>query len=237
MQYISKLPEIRHLRYFLAVAQELHFGRAARRLGMAQPPLSQQIAALEKLVGASLFDRNSRQVQLTEAGKAFQAEAIRILSLTGRLQSIVGAAASGQSGTLSVGFAASASLGLVPPLFREFRRRFPDVQLVFREGATADQVSNVEAGVLNVALIRGPFARTGLAVETLRREAIMLALPTAHPLALQKTVQWSELSEFDFAMFPRSSAPPLFDAIIAQCSRAGFSPRIVHEATEWSTVN
>jgi DNA-binding transcriptional LysR family regulator len=170
MHGVSSRVEIRHLRYFLAVAQELHFGRAARRLGMAQPPLSQQIAALEKSLGATLFERG-RQVQLTPAGEALRAEAQRIVTLSERLQSVVAAAASGQSGMLSVGFSASASLGLLPPLFREFRRKFPEVQVILREGATEDHLSAVEAGALDLAVVRGPIVRRALRVDTLRREA------------------------------------------------------------------
>ena len=237
MPDISNRLEIRHLRYFFAVAQELHFGRAARRLGIAQPPLSQQIAALEKLLGATLFNRSSRHVQLTAAGSALRDEASKILALRERLQSVVAAAASGQSGILSVGFSASASLGLLPPLFREFRRRFPDVQLFFREGTTDDHLSAVDAGVIDLAVIRGPVTRPRLRVETLCREAVMLALPTNHPLSSHETVEWTALAEYDFVMFPRPAAPALYDAIIAQCSRARFSPKIVHEATEWSTVS
>src|SRR5688572_5589521 len=137
MHGVSSRVEIRHLRYFLAVAQELHFGRAARRLGIAQPPLSQRIAQLEKQLGVTLFDRG-RQVRLTPAGKALLDEAVRILTLSERLPGVVAAAATGQSGMLSVGFSASASLGLVPPLFREFRQKFPAVQILIRDGTSAD---------------------------------------------------------------------------------------------------
>lgn len=236
MQRVSSRLEIRHLRYFLAVAQELHFGRAARRLGIAQPPLSQRIAQLEKLLGVTLFDRG-RQVRLTPAGKALLDEAARILSLSERLPGVVASAASGQSGTLTVGFSASASLGLIPPLFREFRRQFPAVQIMIRDGTWEDHLSEVEAGVLDVAVLRGPTARKLLRIETVRREAVMLALPNDHPLASSPAIQWSDLAESDFVMFPRRAAAPLYDAIIAQCSRAHFSPRIVHEATEWSIVS
>jgi DNA-binding transcriptional LysR family regulator len=237
MQNISTRLEIRHLRYFVAVAQELHFGRAARRLGMAQPPLSQQIAALERLLDARLFDRSSRQVQLTAAGAALQEEATKILSLTERLKTVVAAAASGQSGTLSVGFSTSASLALIPPLFREFRQRFPAVQLILREGDSEDQLSDVEAGVLDVAVIRGPIKRPALRVETLRREAIMLVVPASHALAPKSRVAWSELAGYDFVLFPRVAAAAMYDAIIAQCAGVGFVPNVVHEATEWSTVS
>ena len=236
MPNVSPNLELRHLRYFLAVARELHFGRAARRLGMAQPPLSQQIAALEKLLGATLFDRSSKPVRLTNAGQALLAEADRILSLSERLRAVVASAASGEGGVLTVGFSASASLGLVPPLLREFRRAFPAVQVMLREGAADDHLSDVEAGVTDVALVRGPLGRTALKVETLRREAIMLGLPVGHPLSERTAVPWSELAEYGFVMFPRAAAPSLYDSIIAQCSRARFSPKIVHEATEWSTV-
>jgi DNA-binding transcriptional LysR family regulator len=236
MRSVSSRLELRHLRYFLAVARELHFGRAARRLGIAQPPLSQQIASLEILLGAALFDRSSKQVRLTAAGRALLDEADRILSLTERLPAVISAATSGRSGVLTVGFSASASLGLIPPLFREFRRRFPAVEILLREGAGVDQLADVEAGALDVAVIRGPIDRPSLDVQTLRREAMMLALPADHPLGAKARVKWSELADHDFVMFPRRSAPVLYDAIIAQCSRAGFSPRGVHEASAWSTV-
>jgi LysR family transcriptional regulator, benzoate and cis,cis-muconate-responsive activator of ben and cat genes len=236
MEYVSSI-ELRHLRYFLAVARELHFGRAARRLGMAQPPLSQQIAALERLLGATLFDRDNKRVQLTAAGEAVVEEAERILALSARLPAVVAAAKSGQSGVLSIGFSASASLGLVPPLFREFRQRFPSVQLILREGPIEDRLSDVEAGVLDVAVIRGPIVRPTLRVETLWREQLLLALPTDHALKAKRAIAWSDLAAYDFVLFPRTAAPALYDAIIAQCSLAGFSPHVAHEATEWSTVS
>ena len=120
---------------------------------------------------------------------------------------------------------------------RAFREKFPAIQLILREGVTDDQLSDVEAGVLDVALVRGPIARASLRIDTLRREAVVLAVPTDHPLSSRAAIAWADLADYGFVMFPRSAAPPLYDAIIAQCARAQFVPRVVHEATDWSTVS
>jgi DNA-binding transcriptional LysR family regulator len=229
--------ELRHLRYFLAVAEELHFGRAARRLGMAQPPLSQQIAALERILEVQLFSRSSRQVRLTPAGVALLPEARRILGLALRAAAVAGAAARGETGVLTVGMSASSSFGLVPPLLREFRSRHPTVEVVLRDGIADTHLSELATGVLDVALVRGPYETARFRVETVQREPVMAVVPADHALAGRTDVLWGELKSERFVLFPRSAAPPLFDAIIASCSAAGFVPEVAHETSQWLTVS
>ncbi|HYG64169.1 MAG TPA: LysR family transcriptional regulator [Thermoanaerobaculia bacterium] len=202
--------ELRHLRYFLAVAEELSFSRAAERLGMAQPPLSQQIQRLETLVGHELFERRPR-VRLTPAGEAFLAAARRALAQVEEGVEASHRAARGEVGTVTVGFAASMILSVVPGAVRAFRRRFPGVDLQLRELSSAAQLAALREGRIDVAFVReSPFSDRELGCERLREEP--------------------------FVHFPRPVAPGLYDLILALCQGAGFKPRVVQEAQEWLTI-
>jgi len=228
--------ELRHLRYFLAVADELHFGRAAARLHIAQPPLSRQIRQLEEELGFELFARTARRVRLTDAGRAFRDEA---RSLLGRLGDAVAASrrvARGEAGALAVGFVASATYGLLPRLYRRFRERLPDVALSLTEMSSAEQVEALRAGHIQVGLARPPVGDDALAVEPLAEEPLVAALPARHPLATAREVPLRALARDAFVLFPRQPRPGWIDVVQSACAAAGFRPAVAQEALELSTA-
>ena len=199
--------ELRHLRYFVAVAEELHFGRAARRLEMAQPPLSIQIQRLEKELGVKLLERTQRHVGLTAAGRVFLERARRVLEQAELAVHAAQRAGRGETGSLAVGFVGSATYGVLPEVLRLFRRRFPDVDLMLYEmGSTAQQRAVVE-GRLHLGLIRTPRDNAGLdealAQQVVQREPLVVALPKGHALTRLETLPLIQLAAEPFILFPR----------------------------------
>jgi LysR family transcriptional regulator, benzoate and cis,cis-muconate-responsive activator of ben and cat genes len=228
--------ELRHLRYFVAVADELHFGRAAARLHISQPPLSQQIQQLETELGFELFVRTSRRVRLTDAGRAFRDEARAILERVGEATAAARRVAEGEAGALAVGFVASATYALLPRLYRRFRERHPDVALTLSELSTAEQVEALRAGQIQVGLARAPVGDDALAIEPLAEEPLIVALPTRHPLASSRTVALRALAREPFVLFPRQPRPGWIDVVQGACAAAGFRPAVAQEALELSTA-
>jgi DNA-binding transcriptional LysR family regulator len=221
--------ELRHLRYFVAVAEELHFGRAAEHLHIVQPALSKQISALEKELGVRLFERTKRRVELTAAGEALFADAVNVLSqvemAAGRARSV----GLGESGVLVVGFIPPALNSVLSTALRTFRQRFPDVRLVVRESTNRSAVEGVLAGRMHISFVRMPFDDRGLPHEMVYEEPVIVALPAEHPLAALDPVPMGALRDEAFVMIPRAQEPELHDYYVALCQDAGFSPRIVHE--------
>jgi DNA-binding transcriptional LysR family regulator len=228
--------ELRHLRYFLAVADELHFGRAAARLHVSQPPLSQQIRHLEAELGVELFARTRRRVRLTDAGRAFAEEARVLLDRLGQAAEAARRIARGETGALAVGFIASATFGILPEIYRRFRARHPEVALVLSELSTAEQVEALRAGTIQVGMARPPLAGEGLAAEALGDEPLVCALPARHPLAARAALPLRALAAEPFVLFPRQPRPGWIDVVLDACRRAGFRPAIVQEALELSTA-
>lgn len=227
--------ELRHLRYFIAVAEEGHITRAALRLGIQQPPLSQQIKALEAEVGATLLVRLPRGVELTEAGRVFLGEARAVLDHVGHAIEAAQRTARGEQGKLAVGFTGSAAFHpLIPAVVRAFREQSPHVDLLLEESRTGDLIEALQHDQLDLAFIRVPVGdTTGLALEKLLDERMLLALPVNHPLlrgGKRKRIALAELAEETFILYRRPSGPGLYDAIIAACKAAGFSPHIGQEA-------
>jgi DNA-binding transcriptional LysR family regulator len=227
--------ELRHLRYFVTVAEELHFGRAAQRLGMAQPPLSQQIQRLETLVGYQLFERKPR-VALTESGKVLLTAARRTLLQVEQGVDATRRAGRGESGTLTVGFAASAMLTAVPRVFRVYRDRFPEVDLRLREMSTSAQLEALKAGIIDVGFLREPTVDESLIAEPVVREPFVVVLPPEHALRTRSRLPLEALAGEPFVLFPRFVAPTLYDQVIELCRSAGFHPKRVQEAQEWLTI-
>lgn len=223
--------ELRHLRYFAAVAEELHFGRAARQLHIVQPALSKQIAMLESELGVQLLRRNRRRVELTDAGRAFLADARKVLAQAERAVERASAAARGESGVLVAGFIPPALNSVLPAALGRYRGRYPGVRLVLRESTNRAAVEGVLAGRYHVAFVRVPFGDAGLRCELACEEPVMLALPAGHPLAALAEVPLAALRDEEFAMIPRSQEPELHDYYLACCAEAGFSPRMVHEVS------
>jgi DNA-binding transcriptional LysR family regulator len=234
--------ELRHLRYFVAVAEERHVTRAARRLGMQQPPLSQSMRALEREVGAQLLRRLPRGVELTEAGRALLGDARAILAHVDHALATTRRTARGEQGRISIGFTSSAPFHpLVPRVVRAFREAHPRVSLSMEEGGSTDLIDGLRSERLDAAFIRTDVANAdGLAVETLLREPMLVALPRAHRLArgARAGLSLKALAEETFIVYRRGSGPGLYDAIVAACQTAGFSPRIGQEAPRVvSTLN
>lgn len=231
--------ELRHLRYFRAVAEELHFGRAAQRLGIRQPPLSQQIRALEADLGVSLFDRNSRRVQLTAAGEALHAAAGDLLASVDAARLAVRRAGDGETGELVLGFVGSATNFLLPLAVRRFRKRYPHVALTLLEMTTAEQIRALHDGALDVGLLRPPLASAdeqGLELEVVGAERLVVAMPADHSLAGERSIAVDRLAHDRFVHFPRSLGPGLYDQISRYCQQNGFTPLVVQEAVQMQTI-
>ncbi|HWD78688.1 MAG TPA: LysR family transcriptional regulator [Kribbella sp.] len=225
------------LHAFVVLAEELHFGRAAARLGIAQPPLSQQIRRLEDKVGHALFSREPGRVTLTPAGRELLPAAQQALTDLADGLSAARAIGSGQAGRLRIGFAASLALTVLPGLLRTFRQRFPGVQLDIREMTTAPQITALHDQTIDVGLLREPPAgETELGFRTVLSEPFVVAMPVAHPLAAQRAVHLAQLADSPFVLLPRAVGPQLYDKIIGLCTAAGFTPEIAQHAVEWQTV-
>jgi DNA-binding transcriptional LysR family regulator len=227
--------ELRHLRYFVAVAEELHFGRAAERLHIAQPPLSQQIRRLEQELGVELFRRNRRRVELTDAGRLLLEQSRPLLAQADHTEKLLGRASAGEVGRLSIGFVGSASYEVLPAILHEFRNRFPEVELRLEEQTTGDQVDALNVGRIDVGLVRPPVADDSIELTPLVEERLIAALPEAHPLAERATVPVAALAQEPFVLPPRRLTG-LYEDVIGVCREAGFSPQVVQEAGEMQTI-
>ena len=228
--------ELRHLQYFVAVAEELHFGRAAQRLNMAQPPLSQQIRHLEEELGVQLFQRTRRHVELTDAGQAFLQEARLTLAQAEHAVKIARQAGRGEIGKLTIGFVGSATYEALPSIIRNFQERYPDVELILRELTTTQQVHALHDKRIHIGILRPPINDDTLVLETLIKEPIVLALPENHPLSRQSSLTVEALAHEHFILFPRHLGPGLYDQIIGLCQQAGFSPQVTQEAIQMQTI-
>lgn len=228
--------DFRQLQLFIAVAEELHFGRAAARVGMAQPPFSQQISRLEREIGAVLLTRTSRRVRLTSAGERLLSGGRELIARRSELVADVVRAASGEAGSVRLGVGASASFALLSRAIARFRAEAPGVVLHLDDTVQAGVGSALISGDLDLALVRGPFRYPGLTVESALMEPLAAVLPVDHPLAGQDRVELAALAAERFVLFPRASAPELHDAIVGMCVAGGFSPEITYEVEAWSSV-
>ncbi len=230
--------ELRHLKYFIAVAEELHFGRAAKRLNISQPPLSQQIIQLEKEIGVRLFNRTKRRVEITPAGLVFLEEASRIMDLSEDAVRRTIRADKGEIGRLAVGYIGSANYSVLPQIVREFRKRFQDVDLSLAELNTSNQIEALRDGRIHVGFLRPPqgIQNEGLSLEPVFREPLMVAMPQNHQIKGKTSISLRMLAKESFIMIPRQRGPGFFDYIIALCQKEGFSPHIALEASQFHTI-
>lgn len=232
--------ELRQLRYFVAVAEENHFGRAAARLHMTQPPLSQTIQSLEATLGTSLFLRTKRSVALTPAGAALLPEARRMLEQASALPELVQRAASGESGRLSLSFVSTADYSVLPPLLRDFRERYPQVQIDLREATTDVQLEDLQHRRIDAGLLIPPLQdknATGLDYMTVLSEPLILAAPkNLKSLRGKSAVALQAVADLPLIIFPRRIAPALHDAILGCFRNAGLTPRIGQEAIQMQTI-
>jgi DNA-binding transcriptional LysR family regulator len=231
--------ELRQLRYFLTVAEELHFGRAAARLHMTQPPLSQTIAALEETLGAPLFLRNRRQVTLTSAGSALLPEARRLLDSAAGLPELVRRAAAGESGRLALSFVTPADYSVLPPLLRDYSAAYPNVQLLLQEATTDVQVDDLLHERIDAGLLIPPLsekAQVQLDYMKVLEEPLVVCAPKGTLPAGEKPVDLKTLRQLPLIIFPRKSAPALHDAILSCFHEASLSPEVKQEAIQMQTI-
>lgn len=228
--------ELRHLHYFIAVAEELNFSRAADRLHMAQPPLSQQIRQLEEELEFTLFHRTKRRVELTEAGHIFLTQARQVLQQLEHAIQIGRQASRGEVGQLTVGFVSSTAYNILPPVLQAFRRSIPHVTLELQELTTREQMQAVLEGKLDVGFVRPPIENSELVSTVIFRESLIVALPEAHSLHKHKKISIKLLANEPFILFPRVVAPGLHDLVLSICLQAGFSPQVAQEAIQMQTI-
>lgn len=228
--------ELSHLRYFVVLAEELHFGRAAARLHMAQPPLTRQIRLLEERVGCRLFERTSRSTQLTAAGSQLLERARAILADAGHAFEAARRAGSGEEGLLRLATAPSLMLGTLPQVIRAFRRKYPKVELRLNETASSAILEAVETGAADLGMIRGISKQPGLQVHLRSREAMVAILPRDHALAKEKQITASRLRGEPFVFFPRHVGPSFHDEVTGFFTRSGFAPQVTQEARQWSSI-
>ena len=227
--------ELRHLRYFVAVAQELHFGRAAEHLNITQPVLSDQIRRLETLLGVQLLHRTKRVVRLTEPGRIFLADAIQLLEQAEAAVSTVQQAANGTLGKLSIGYTGPALYTVLPEIVRTFRDRHPNIELMLHEMCTPEQEAALLADKIHVGFLHPPI-NGPVQLQEVLHEPMVIALPENHPLANQSSVSLKALAHESFILFPRTVGPYLYSKILALCAEAGFSPKVVQEVTPQPTM-
>ena len=229
-------PELRQLRHFVAVADQLHFGRAAAALHMSQPPLSRSIQDLERRLGATLLARSRRKVELTPEGARFLEEAKRLLAQLERAVLEVGSMASGAGGRLRLGFVSLADYGVLPELLKAYKAARPGVSLALREMLSPEQAAALAAGELDFGLLLPPVAGD-LEHLVVQRERFVAALPSRHSLARSRArIAVRELAGEAFVIAPREIAPGLHDIVAMLAARAGFSPRVAQEAIQMQTV-
>lgn len=226
--YIAREMELRHLRYLVAVAEELHFGRAAIRLHISQPPLSQQIRQLEEELDVKLFERTKREVRLTEAGRRIVNEAYQVLRQVDHFSNVASQASEGAIGHLSVAGPGGVNEILVKTL-RVFAKCYPGVHIELLFMNTGLQIDALREGRIDVGFLNLPVNDSSLAIETVKKSPMWVAVPKGHPLARRTRIPLKALADQRFILFNRRGSPGLHDLITAMCRNAGFSLNVVHE--------
>ncbi|MBM3071254.1 LysR family transcriptional regulator [Enterobacter sp. RHBSTW-00994] len=222
---------IRHMWLFLAVAEEKHFGRAAKKLGMTQPPLTQQIQVLEQSLKVQLFDRSKRKVQLTPVGLAILPAVKKFAEQVERLELAITEAVAGHTGILTIGAISTAMLDVLPALLDKMKTQYPDIVISIKEIDSAEAIPALQNGELDLAFARlTGDAGDGVELLPLSSAELVVALPRHHPLACQSQINIRELLHEEWVMFSRHLSPVYFDSITTACRQEGFSPRIIHEA-------
>lgn len=224
--------ELRYLRYFVAVAEELSFTRAAARLNIAQPPLSQQIRRLEVRLGVTLLRRTKRRVELTEAGRVFLRQSYQAIDSLEQGIFLAQRADRGEIGQLAIGLLVYTSYTLAPPILREFRAQFPEVHVVLHLLTNTQQIAALLSGQVDVSLVRPPIDNPDIASKLISRERFILAMPATHPLAGNATVSIKQFKNDPFIMYARELGPTFYGALFQFCGKAGFSPKVALEVSQ-----
>ncbi len=219
--------DLNQLRCFVTVAEELHFGRAAARLNMTQPPLSRQIQVLEHIVDAPLLERTSRSVRLTPAGRSFLPEARRILKLAESASQVARRIAMGKTGSLKLGYTAAAAYGYLPELIAACRARLPEVDFSLKEMVSGDQLEALTSGQIDAGLLRPPIGRPELATRRVLAEPLLAAIPRKHPLASAATLSIKDLDGQHFVMYSPYESRYFHDLLVALFTQADILPRYV----------
>ena len=228
--------EFRHLRYFLALSEELHFGRAARRLSISQPPLSLNIQQLEASVGARLFTRNSKEVRLTAAGKAFVPRARALLEQAGEAARHARDVEQGLAGRLHIGFVGAMLYRGLPQMLGKFQSQHPLLRVVLRELNSQDQLVELAHDQLDVGFVHSTRLPAEMSHQLFASEPFVCCLPAGHPLARKRTLSLKQLQGEPFVLFARSASPDYYERILAICTDAGFYPEVRHEVRHWLSV-
>ena len=222
---------MRQLWYFCAVAEESHFRRAAERLGISQPPLTQQIQVLEQSLKLKLFDRSRRRTTLTPDGAAMLPAVQRFMAQARRLEEVVEEVRRGRLQQLDIGAVTSVIMHLLPQVIADLRREFPDAAITLREMSSGGALAALREGEIQLAIGRFDGAETGVEVRELVSDELVVALAPSHPLAERRTVALTDLRDEHWISFPRYTSPPFYDTILVACRRHGFSPRMSHEVS------
>jgi len=228
--------DLSQLRCFVAVAEELHFGRAAARLNMTQPPLSRQIQVLEHIVEASLLERSSRSVRLTPAGRSFLPEARRILKLAESASQVARRIAMGKAGSIKIGFTAATAYGFMPELIAACRERLPEVDFSLKEMVSGDQIEALASGQIDAGLLRPPVARSEFASIRVVAEPLLLAVPEGRPLAAVEIVAPQDLDGQPFIMYSPHESRYFHDLLVTQFTRADILPRYVQHLSQIHSI-
>ena len=229
--------ELRHLKYFIALAEELHFGRAALRLAIAQPPLSRQIKKLENEIGIQLFNRTKRTVELTEAGKAFLEHVRRSFEEITKGMNIARSVARGEAGNLSIGFVHSAGYTTIPRIFRLMKTNFPNIRMSLHEMTNTKQLRQLKTNRIDAGLVRTPLDFSeGLEIQIILKDPLVIVMPAKHRLAEEDAVNIEDLSGEPFIQVHRYVATGYYDQFVHICRQAGFNPMIIQSAESAPTI-
>jgi DNA-binding transcriptional LysR family regulator len=230
--------ELRHLPYYIAVAEERHFTRAAARVGIQQPPLSLQIRQLEAELGGPLFVRLPRDVALTELGEAFMPEARQILERVARVKRRMQQISRGEAGRIRIGFAGATYFEpRIPAWIRDFRAQYPDVQLHPQQSNTASLLDALTEEAVDAAFVRTPVhVPPGIEMLPVVDEPMVVVLPLSHPMCARKRVPLAALAQDEFILLPREISPALYDRTVAACEAAGFQPKLGQEAPQITSI-
>lgn len=228
--------ELRRLRYFLALADTMHFGEAANRLGIAQPGLSQQIRRLEEEIGVQLVERGRRTIRLTDAGAALIEPARRCLAEADAARVAARQAGRGASGHIRLGQLGSAAFTVLPTVLRVLADRYPGIEVELLEATTGEQLRGLREGHLDACFLHPPRIDPSLQTLVVAREQLIVALPSSHDLAPKQEVDVRTLAPLPFILFNREADPTYYDSVVVLCRRAGFSPRITHETNSLQTM-
>ncbi|QEI04702.1 LysR family transcriptional regulator [Pigmentiphaga aceris] len=228
--------DLRHLRYFVAVAEESHFGRAAKRLHVSQPPVSLAIREMETELGLLLFERTSRRTALTPVGQELLRDARAVLARLDAMEEHARRAATGQIGSLALGFISLANYSFLPSTYQRFHEAFPGIKISLSESTSDVILAELEKETLDIGYVFAPVASPTLSYRPLLRERLIVALPECHPLATRDRVPMKSLADENFLIFPRQFSPLVFDTIVGFCAQHGFSPRIAQEARQMQTI-